>query len=155
MQQLANGNYEVAVHGTDRRDEVGDVAKTALVFKDNGLAKIRMEREQKDAEARAAAHETQMHPLQQPQRLRVEAQRVACLVKRVDPCEQRFVQRDGRGMAREAGRHGALHRLQGVVGIGAGQCMEGGRYAPQQGAGALHGRDGVVEAGRGVRIGAG
>ncbi|AUC95904.1 methyl-accepting chemotaxis protein [Bradyrhizobium sp. SK17] len=55
LQQLANGNYEVAVHGTDRRDEVGDVAKTALVFKDNGLAKIRMEREQKDAEARAAA----------------------------------------------------------------------------------------------------
>ncbi|WP_407165581.1 methyl-accepting chemotaxis protein [Bradyrhizobium sp. ORS 111] len=55
LQQLANGNYDVAVDGTDRRDEVGDVARTALVFKDNGLAKIRMEREQKEAEARAAA----------------------------------------------------------------------------------------------------
>ncbi|KJC45830.1 chemotaxis protein [Bradyrhizobium sp. LTSP885] len=55
LQQLANGNYEVAVHGTDRRDEVGDVAKTALVFRDNGLAKIRMEQEQKEAEARTAA----------------------------------------------------------------------------------------------------
>ncbi len=55
LQQLANGNYDIAVHGTDRRDEVGDVARTALVFKDNGLAKVRMEREQKEMEARAAA----------------------------------------------------------------------------------------------------
>ncbi|WP_029078022.1 methyl-accepting chemotaxis protein [Bradyrhizobium sp. th.b2] len=55
LQRLASGNYDIPVHGTDRRDEVGDVAKTALVFKDNGLAKVRMEREQKDMEARAAA----------------------------------------------------------------------------------------------------
>ncbi|HEX7919342.1 MAG TPA: methyl-accepting chemotaxis protein [Bradyrhizobium sp.] len=55
LQQLADGQYDIAVHGTDRRDEVGDVAKTALVFKDNGLAKVRMEREQKEIEARAAA----------------------------------------------------------------------------------------------------
>ncbi|MBR0757733.1 HAMP domain-containing protein [Bradyrhizobium jicamae] len=55
LQQLANGNYNVEINGTDRRDEVGDVAKTALVFKDNGLAKIRMEQEQKALEARAAA----------------------------------------------------------------------------------------------------
>ncbi|MES5482571.1 HAMP domain-containing methyl-accepting chemotaxis protein [Bradyrhizobium sp. INPA03-11B] len=55
LQQLADGHYDIAVHGTDRRDEVGDVAKTALVFKDNGLAKLRMEREQREMEARAAA----------------------------------------------------------------------------------------------------
>ncbi|MBR1202179.1 MULTISPECIES: methyl-accepting chemotaxis protein [unclassified Bradyrhizobium] len=55
LQQIANGQYDIPVHGTDRRDEVGDVAKTALVFKDNGLAKVRMEREQKEIEARAAA----------------------------------------------------------------------------------------------------
>ncbi|PDT79232.1 methyl-accepting chemotaxis protein [Bradyrhizobium sp. C9] len=55
LQQLADGQYDIAVHGIDRRDEVGDVAKTALVFKDNGLAKVRMEREQKEIEARAAA----------------------------------------------------------------------------------------------------
>ena len=53
LQQLAAGNYEVEVHGTDRRDEVGDVAKTALAFKENGLAKFRMEAEQKEAEMRA------------------------------------------------------------------------------------------------------
>ncbi|MBR0897999.1 HAMP domain-containing protein [Bradyrhizobium tropiciagri] len=55
LQQLANGQYDTPVGGTDRRDEVGDVAKTALVFKDNGLAKVRMEHEQKEMEARAAA----------------------------------------------------------------------------------------------------
>jgi methyl-accepting chemotaxis protein len=55
LKQLAGGKYDVDVHGTERGDEVGDVARTALVFKENGLAKIRMEREQKEAEARVAA----------------------------------------------------------------------------------------------------
>jgi methyl-accepting chemotaxis protein len=55
LQQLASGNYNIDVHSTDRKDEIGDVAKAALVFKDNGLAKIRMEAEQKEAEQRAAA----------------------------------------------------------------------------------------------------
>jgi methyl-accepting chemotaxis protein len=50
LQKLAGGDYAVQVPGTDRRDEIGEVAKTAPVFKDNGLAKIRMEQEQKDAE---------------------------------------------------------------------------------------------------------
>ena len=55
LQQLAAGDYKADVHSLERRDEVGDVAKTALVFKENGLAKIRMEEEQKEAEARQAA----------------------------------------------------------------------------------------------------
>ncbi|MBV8922715.1 methyl-accepting chemotaxis protein [Bradyrhizobium sp.] len=55
LQQLASGNYDVEIHGADRKDEVGDVAQAAVVFRDNGLAKIRMEAEQKEAEKRAAA----------------------------------------------------------------------------------------------------
>src|SRR3954471_6388081 len=55
LQQLAGGKYDIGITGTERGDEVGDVAKTALVFKENGLARIRMEREQKEAEASAAA----------------------------------------------------------------------------------------------------
>jgi methyl-accepting chemotaxis protein len=55
LQQLASGEYNAEVHSLDRKDEVGDVAKTALVFKENGLAKIRMEAEQKETEARMAA----------------------------------------------------------------------------------------------------
>jgi methyl-accepting chemotaxis protein len=54
LQQLASGNYDVEVHSTNRKDEVGAVAMTALVFKENGLAKIRMEAEQKEAEKRSA-----------------------------------------------------------------------------------------------------
>ena len=55
LQQLAGGKYDIDISGTERGDEVGDVAKAALVFKENGLARIRMEREQKEAEVRAAA----------------------------------------------------------------------------------------------------
>jgi methyl-accepting chemotaxis protein len=55
LQQLASGNYDVEIQGAERKDEVGDVAQAAVVFKDNGLAKIRMEAEQKEAEKRAAA----------------------------------------------------------------------------------------------------
>ena len=55
LQQLAAGKYDVGISGTERGDEVGDVAKTAVVFRENGLARIRMEREQKEAEVRAAA----------------------------------------------------------------------------------------------------
>ena len=53
LQLLANGSFNADVKGTDRKDEVGDVARTALVFKENGLAKIRMEAEQKEAEQNA------------------------------------------------------------------------------------------------------
>jgi methyl-accepting chemotaxis protein len=53
LQLLANGSFEAKVTGSDRNDEVGDVARTALVFKENGLAKIRMEAEQKEAEQNA------------------------------------------------------------------------------------------------------
>jgi methyl-accepting chemotaxis protein len=55
LQQLAAGNYDVEIHGAVRKDEVGDVAQAAAVFKDNGLAKIRMEAEQKEAEKRSLA----------------------------------------------------------------------------------------------------
>ena len=55
LQSLAEGRFDVAIGGTDRKDEIGDVAKTALVFKENGLAKIRMEAEQKESEQRAVA----------------------------------------------------------------------------------------------------
>jgi methyl-accepting chemotaxis protein len=55
LQKLAGGDYNVEVTGVERKDEVGDVAKSALVFKENGLAKVRMEAEQKEAELRTAA----------------------------------------------------------------------------------------------------
>jgi methyl-accepting chemotaxis protein len=52
--KLANGDFAVEVTGTDRKDEVGEIARTAVAFKDNGVAKLRMEREQKETEKRMA-----------------------------------------------------------------------------------------------------
>jgi methyl-accepting chemotaxis protein len=54
LQELAKGDYNVEVTGTERKDEVGDVAKTAVVFKENGRAKLGMEQEQKEFEQRTA-----------------------------------------------------------------------------------------------------
>ncbi|MCK1728646.1 HAMP domain-containing methyl-accepting chemotaxis protein [Bradyrhizobium sp. 142] len=59
LQELAAGNYSVEVRGGERKDEVGDVAKAAEVFKENGLAKIRLEAEQKESEQRSAAQRHQ------------------------------------------------------------------------------------------------
>jgi len=64
LQSLAGGKYQIDIHSTERADEIGDVAKAALVFKDNGLAKARMEAEQKETEARVAKQrKTEMHKL--------------------------------------------------------------------------------------------
>jgi methyl-accepting chemotaxis protein len=59
LQELASGRYQVEIAGLDRKDEVGEVAKTAEVFRENGLAKIRMEAEQKEMEQRSAAQRRQ------------------------------------------------------------------------------------------------
>ncbi|MBB4952863.1 methyl-accepting chemotaxis protein [Agrobacterium vitis] len=66
MNVLANGNLNAEVSGTDRRDEVGTMAKAVQVFKDNGLRARELEREAEstrtasEAErARAAAADRQ------------------------------------------------------------------------------------------------
>jgi methyl-accepting chemotaxis protein len=46
MAKLADGNLEIAITGTDRGDEIGDMAKTVQVFKDNAAAMRRMQAEQ-------------------------------------------------------------------------------------------------------------
>ena len=64
LQRLANGDFKAEVTGTERKDEVGEVARTALVFRENGLQNQRLVAEQKEAEIRAAAEKKQaMHQL--------------------------------------------------------------------------------------------
>ena len=55
MERLAGGDASVDVVGHERKDEVGAVARSVLVFKENLLRTREMERETKEAEARAAA----------------------------------------------------------------------------------------------------
>ncbi|MBF9234835.1 methyl-accepting chemotaxis protein [Microvirga alba] len=63
LQRLANGDFSSNITGANRKDEVGDVARAALVFRDNGLEKIRLQEEQEaakvqsDAEKQAAMHD--------------------------------------------------------------------------------------------------
>ncbi len=55
LDQLAHGNKAVDIPYTENRDEVGDNARAAQIFKENLLRIEKMEAEQKEAEARAAA----------------------------------------------------------------------------------------------------
>ncbi|NMM45924.1 HAMP domain-containing protein [Rhodospirillaceae bacterium KN72] len=53
MKYLADGDTGVEVPGATRGDEIGDMAKTVEVFKQNGEEKARLESEQADMEHRA------------------------------------------------------------------------------------------------------
>ncbi len=55
MESLANGNLESEVSGVDRADELGQMAKAVLVFRDAGLEKVRLEAQA--AEQRREAEE--------------------------------------------------------------------------------------------------
>ncbi len=60
LRSLADGNLKVDVYGTGRKDEVGEIAKTTLVFKENMIRTKQMEEDQKAAEARAEAEKRQL-----------------------------------------------------------------------------------------------
>jgi len=54
MESLANGNRDTPIEGAERRDEVGSLARSLQVFKDNAIERHRMEeREQAELAARA------------------------------------------------------------------------------------------------------
>jgi methyl-accepting chemotaxis protein len=55
MGELAGGNLDIEIPGTGRKDEVGEMARTVQVFKDNAQRVKAMEREQAEAEAKAEA----------------------------------------------------------------------------------------------------
>ena len=55
MTHLAGGNVAIEIEGADRGDEIGEMARAVQVFKTNRLEMDRMQREQAEAEQRAAA----------------------------------------------------------------------------------------------------
>jgi methyl-accepting chemotaxis protein len=55
MQDLAGGNKETVIPATDHQDEVGAMAKTLQVFKDNMLEAERLRTEQEEAKLRTEA----------------------------------------------------------------------------------------------------
>ena len=54
MGTLAGGDTSVEIPGTDRKDEIGEMAGAVQVFKDNAIERIQLEEQQaqKDKEAR-------------------------------------------------------------------------------------------------------
>ncbi|MBO6894858.1 MAG: CHASE3 domain-containing protein [Roseibium sp.] len=52
MQKLAGGDTETEVPGIGRGDEIGDMAGTVQIFKENAIEKVRLEQEQAEAERR-------------------------------------------------------------------------------------------------------
>jgi methyl-accepting chemotaxis protein len=59
MEAFARNELQADVPGIDRRDELGEMARTVEVFKKNGLDKIRMEAEQKETEQQAVVQRKQ------------------------------------------------------------------------------------------------
>lgn len=55
MDRLAAGDLAVAIEGTERRDEIGGMAKTVQIFKDNATAMRRLEAEREDMAHKAEA----------------------------------------------------------------------------------------------------
>jgi methyl-accepting chemotaxis protein len=53
MRKLADGDHEVEIPAVDRKDEIGQMAATVQVFKDNAIEKVRLEAEQEAAKIRA------------------------------------------------------------------------------------------------------
>jgi len=55
MERLSHGDHAVAVPGTGRRDEIGDMARAVGVFKENAIAMVRLQEEQHSIRAKADA----------------------------------------------------------------------------------------------------
>ena len=73
MRKLAAGDNEVIIPAADRKDEVGDMAKAVLSFKDGALARLRLE-----SEAEAASQDaTRQRASTEAERARTQAEQSA------------------------------------------------------------------------------
>lgn len=45
LKSLADGQLEIEIYGSQRRDEIGDIARTMLIFKENGLRVTQLQEE--------------------------------------------------------------------------------------------------------------
>ena len=95
----------------------------------------------------AGANEIPMGFFEQTQLFGIKAQAIALLVERINPGEQIRVQQDRIAVRRQPRRHLALDLLAGIIGVGTDQVEEHRGHPRQHPAAALHGHDGVVEAG--------
>jgi methyl-accepting chemotaxis protein len=74
MNTLAGGKYDIEIEGAERKDEIGKMAKTVLVFRDAGKDKVRLEAQA--AEQRQQAEEQRQRGEDERKR-NAEAQAIA------------------------------------------------------------------------------
>ena len=60
MRELAGGNYQLAIAGTDSRNELGDMSRALETFRDNGLMVERAEAERQQRATQAGARSEMM-----------------------------------------------------------------------------------------------
>jgi methyl-accepting chemotaxis protein len=65
MAGLAMGNTTTEVHGTDRGDEVGDMARAVNVFRDNAIERLRLEAQAAEEQQRERARQKRIENLAQ------------------------------------------------------------------------------------------
>lgn len=64
MQKLADGDVSIDIPSLDKKDEIGKMAKTVQIFKENAIEKVELEKKQKIAEQQAEEEKKQaMHDL--------------------------------------------------------------------------------------------
>jgi methyl-accepting chemotaxis protein len=83
MSVLAQGKLDTEIEGTERKDEIGQMARTVLVFRDGGLEKVRLEKvaveQRQHAEEQRLEGEEERRRNAQTQAAAAEEQ--ACAVK--------------------------------------------------------------------------
>ena len=89
------------------------------------------------------------------QRLRVQLQFGAPVVKRLHPRKQFAIEKDGIAVRRQFGRFRGLHLVEGGIGVGLHHAKESVVDPLQHAARAFHRGNGVVESGRGLVAGNG
>ncbi|WP_421932419.1 methyl-accepting chemotaxis protein [Phenylobacterium sp.] len=77
LREMAGGRFDLKITGTDRADEIGDIARAAEVFRENGLARAALEAEAKEfqnnLDTRLKETEAAFEAAGQQQRLVVQA----------------------------------------------------------------------------------
>jgi methyl-accepting chemotaxis protein len=70
MKRLANGEIDLPIDGQNRRDEIGDMIRSVVIFRDNALERVRLEKEADDNRLREAKAQEE----QAAERARIEAE---------------------------------------------------------------------------------
>ncbi len=88
MQRLSNGDTSLDIQYTQRHDEMGAMAKTMQVFKDNALEKARMEEVQHQLEQEQREAERKLTQEQQEAKLRLEQEQEAARIRATEEQKQ-------------------------------------------------------------------